>query len=106
MKKNADWMAWSLQFIVGLVVGAILGLRALREPELIPRQGAAFFILGTALIGGALASIYGDQLWIGESYRVIPPDAPEQSGTSRTVSMIIALTGGLCLLGAVVLPRL
>jgi hypothetical protein len=43
---------------------------------------------GAALIGGGLASLLGDQLWIGSSYKFIPPDAPRHSFLSKALSFL------------------
>ena len=85
MNKRADWFAWALQFLVGLVVGALFSVLFIhgggRRLPLIPLETAPTFVLGAALIGAALASYYGDQLWIGDSYRVGP--SPLKNGHLR-----------------------
>ncbi len=88
-----------MQFLAGLAVGATFGCVFLRGGRrsipLIARDSAPIFLLGTALIGAALASHYGDQLWRGSSYRVIPPEAPRQSDVSRRTSYIVGFIGGV-----------
>ncbi len=107
MNQRADWLAWSLQFVVGLVFGALISLCFIRGgggrrslPLIIPSI-APSFTLGAALVGAALASYYGDQLWLDSSYRVIPPDAPQHSDISRRVSLITGIVGGGLILFAV-----
>ncbi len=102
--KGADWLAWSLQFILGLIVGVVVGA------VLISRRHQGFwmasefipvYLLGTALIGAALASYYGDRLWLGSSYRIIPADGIRHSSNSRVVSITTGVMGGLLSLVAV-----
>ena len=99
MKRSADWLAWSLQLIVGLAVGGVIGLRVISRGRYNPGFSLAtehvpLFLWGAAMVGGGLASYFGDKLWIGDSYRVIPPDAPQNSPASRALSVFIGLLGG------------
>jgi hypothetical protein len=78
MYKPADWLAWMLQFAFGLIVGVLAGCALLMTgryrhyhgyytwsaPGFIP-----LLLAGTGLIGAALASYYGDRLWLASSYR-------------------------------------
>jgi hypothetical protein len=64
-------------------------------------QHVPVFIAGTALVGAALASLYGDRLWLSESYRVIPPDGVHHNNTSRTVSIAVGILGGILILTAI-----
>jgi hypothetical protein len=102
MNERADWLAWSLQCLLGLVVGALFSVIFIgggrRSIPLIAREHSPTFILGTALIGAALASHYGDQLWLGDSYRVIPPDKPRHSLASLRASLTVGCIGGLLVL--------
>lgn len=43
---------------------------------------------GAALIGAGLASLLGDRLWIGSSYKFIPPDTPRHSSLSKALSFL------------------
>jgi hypothetical protein len=70
----------------------------------VPARDVIILLLGAALIGAGLASFFGDRLWIGNSYRVIPPDDFEQSETSRDVSIVIGTLGG-CLILRVILQH-
>ena len=90
--------------MAGFIVGAFLGLWLLPRG---PRHGPALnmtlediidFILGAALIGAGLASFFGDRLWIGLSYRIIPPDGVRHSELSRAASIATGTVGGLVLL--------
>jgi hypothetical protein len=97
MKKSADWLAWSLQFIAGLFVGAILALYITRRSWYAPTAASQHIlmpIIGAALIGAGLASYFGDRLWFGASYSIIPPDEIRHSATSRTVSVVTIAVGG------------
>lgn len=106
MNKRADWLAWFLQFFFGLVAGALCSgvfIRGgYRSIPLIARETSPTFILGAALIGASLASRYGDVLWVGDSYRVIPPVEPRHSTASRRASLIVGGVGGLLVLIALV----
>lgn len=103
MKRSADWLAWSLQFVVGLAVGAFIGVAIISRRRrfgsgwwLAPEQ-ASFFICGAALLGAGLASFYGDRLWLGSSFRVIPPKDIEHSKASRIVSIVTVFAGSITL---------
>ena len=99
MKQRADWLSWSLQFIVGFVAGAISALYVQHQSSGHDLLTCFSFTLGSALIVAGLASLYGDWLWIGSSYRVIPPDDLQHSNVSRSVSVATAIFGaGLLLL--------
>lgn len=98
MKQRADWLAWSLQFVVGLAVGAILGLyitwRGWRFGTSTPSQHFLMLVAGAAFVGAGLASYYGDRLWFGSSYRVISPDEIPHSTTSKVLSITTGVVGG------------
>jgi hypothetical protein len=93
MEKNrpADWLAWSLQYLLGLIVGAVIGVAStgrrhtlsLLAPDLLfPAMG------GAALLVAGLASLLGDQLWMGSLNKVIPQDAPSHSPLSKALSFL------------------
>lgn len=99
--RQADWLAWSLQYLVGLAVGAVIGIAStgrrhnltLLAPDLLcPAMG------GAALLFAGLASLIGDRLWIGSSYKFIPPDAPKHSLLSRVLSFL-SMGAGAALIG-------
>lgn len=109
MNERADWVAWSLQFVAGLAVGAGFSLMFISDGRstirlrnntipLIARETSPTFILGVALIGAALASHDGDQLWLGGSYRVFPPAEPRHSVASRRASLVAGCIGGILVL--------
>jgi hypothetical protein len=104
MKTGANWLAWALQFIAGFIAGGIVGL-VLTRGGWQSYRGMPFdqFLLsvgGAALVGAGLATYYGDRLWNGLLYDVIPPDEFPQSWPSRLLSCAIgAVGGGLILLG-------
>ena len=106
-KQEADWVAWVLHFIVGALVGGFIGLTLARKDH---KAGGGFwmdeamvpyFVLGVALIFGAVASSEGDRLWVGLSYRMIPPEGIQQSKLSRRISLALGCIGVLL---ATVLP--
>jgi len=109
MKRGADWFAWILQFIVGLVVGALFGFALLHfkfgrpssRPlfQLAPEQ-VSTFILGAALIVAGLASLRGDRLWMGSSYNEMLSDDYKHSRASRFISIVTMVLGGILVLTA------
>lgn len=97
MKQGADWLAWSLQFIGGFFVGALIAVAILSKAARhagMTQDTVVPFILGPAFIGAGLASYFGDRLWIGDSYRIIPPDEIRQSDISRVLSISAGILGG------------
>ena len=92
---KADWLAWVLQFIAGSVVGVLIGyvtvcsrrsgISLLAPPDILP------FTIGAAFLGGALASYYGDRLWMED--RVIPNDPVPQSYNSFACSVTLGAVG-------------
>jgi hypothetical protein len=93
---HADWTAWILQFILGTAVGAVGGfflLARLRRNFQLETEPQLFFVTGSALITGALATLYGDRFWMGDSHRVIPPDEMARSRKSKLVSGLVMLVG-------------
>jgi len=96
MKAKADWLAWTLHGIfgcfVGLAVGVYVALRC--------RGGLLFndhlflpFLIGSSLIGAGLGSRFGDRLWIGDNYRILAPEEPEQSPLSDWLSWGLVAAG-------------
>lgn len=106
MKRGADWFAWSLQFVVGLPVGALIGFAIISRGRRfgggwrLASDQVSIFLWGAALIGAGLASFYGDRLWLSSSYRVIPPDDIKHSNTSRIVSTATGALGCILVLTA------
>jgi len=103
---KADWLAWILQFIFGGVVGLMIGFIIIHRRRRYYSGGTSWwingedvplFMTGAALMGGALASHFGDRLWMQES---LFGDVPfPQSLSSKTISVILGLLGvGLMLL--------
>jgi len=113
MSKQADWVAWTLHFILGLVVGGLFGLffiyggssRRRPRPLWLSADLHLPWLVGTALIGAALASLHGDKLWIGNRYKVIPPDGLKHSPTSK-LSSYITLALGTILLSLALITQL
>ena len=96
VKNSADWLAWTLQFLLGLVAGAIVGaVIILRTRVGFSMQAGVLvtYFCGAAFIGGALASYYGDRLWLGPSSRIISPHSLQRSSTSRVASMASGAAG-------------
>lgn len=94
--NKADWLAWILQFIGGSVVGVVLGYVFVTPgrysgASLLATQDRVPFAIGAALLGGALASYYGDRLWLED--RVIPNDPVPQSHNSFALSVTTGAIG-------------
>jgi hypothetical protein len=96
MKRHANWLAWFMHGTFGLFVGAVAGLILISRRQrglwldldlVIP------FLVGAALIGAGLGSRYGDRLWMGDNYRMLPPDEPEQSNLSDILSWCLVAAG-------------
>lgn len=102
--KGADWLGWSLQFILGLIVGCVLGavlITRRRHGFWMASEAIPAFLLGAAFIGAALASYHGDRLWLGSSYRVIPADGIRHDAKSRAASITTGVVGGTLVLAAI-----
>ncbi|MEK7949023.1 hypothetical protein [Luteolibacter soli] len=106
MKDSADWLAWTLQFILGLVVGAVVGV------ALILRLGIGYsmqfgvfatYLCGAGFVGGALASYHGDRLWLGHSSRIIAPNSVRNSSVSRAASVATGVTGVVLMAAALLI---
>lgn len=98
VKYRANWLAWTLQFAFGAIVGLVLGLGALHPRytgEWLDREYVPGFLFGSSLLLAGLASLYGDQLWLGDSYRIIPPDGMRHSRTSKWISQIALFAGAV-----------
>jgi hypothetical protein len=104
MKQGIDWLAWILQGVVGASVGAMIGF------ALISRRGRGFwfdqdlilqFLVGSALIGISMASLFGDKLWLGNNYRIFPIDAPRTTVFSKALSFLLGGAGLLMAAAAI-----
>lgn len=104
-------MSWVLHFVFGAVVGGLIGLgvgapgRRRRDFRWLESGLLPEFVVGFALLGASLSSLYGERLWTGLSYRVIPPDGIEHSLTSRVLSILSGI-GGAALIAKVLLNEL
>ena len=102
-QRPADWMAWSLQFIFGAFIfyaGGKHGIfRWTSSQSFIDMDHpmAVCFLTGCALVGGGIASRWGDRFWVGDEYRVIPPDGIDHNRLSRFLSHL-SMASGLVLL--------
>ena len=98
---KADWMAWIFQFIAGSAVGLLLGFVVIHRGRHRFGYGVSGywlgsndvmpFLVGAAFLGGALASYYGDRLWMED--RVIPNDSVPQSYNSFACSVTLGCVG-------------
>lgn len=109
MEKNrqADWLAWSLHYLLGLVVGAILcaaGAARRQSNTWLPAHIFLPFVIGGSLIGAGLASLLGDRLWMGSHYKGFPPEGPRHSLFSKSLSFL-SLGIGAILAASVLVAR-
>lgn len=99
-----DWLAWSLQLILGLLVGSGVGFSVAR---LLFRSGFTSFdqmfvvAAGVALCCGAFASFYGDRAWM--SHSIFDSPEPRQPKRAPVCSVVIGSVGAALVLGAVAL---
>ena len=95
-ERKADWLGWWIQFIVGFLVGILIGFMLVCR-----RHGwrwwhdanaAVFFSLGLGLLIGAIATQYGDRLWMGGRYsRFLPPDEIQHSTFRKILAVLIGV---------------
>jgi len=95
-------MSWVLHFVFGAGVGALTGLasassgrRSGWRPTWLESGLLPELVIGCALLGASLGSLYGERLWTGLSYHIIPPEGIEHSITSRVLSILGGLTGAV-----------
>jgi hypothetical protein len=97
MNVKANWTAWGLHGGFGAIAGGLIGFCTLIEegPDTfwIRTDLVIFLLIGGALIGAGLGSRYGDRLWLGENYHILPPDEPEQSNLSDWLSWCLVAAG-------------
>lgn len=113
MQNRADWVAWSMQFIAGIVVGSVLGISMISGRRGLLGRGwwdspviGTMFVVGASLTTAGLASFYGDSLWLGSSHQsYITGESPRHSPWSRRVS-IISGTLGVLLIAIAIVVRL
>lgn len=99
MKKGADWISWTMQFVAGFVVGCMFGLVAIsrrRGRPLLDLDHSELIVIGAGLILAAYASHIGDRIWNrgSNTYHTIPtiPDMTH-SPTSKTLSVLSGILG-------------
>ena len=96
MKAQANWLAWTLHGILGCFIGLAVGFYLIirrRGGELLDDHLILPFLIGSSLIGSGLGSRFGDRLWIGGNYRILAPEAPEQSPLSDWLSWSLVAIG-------------
>jgi hypothetical protein len=98
MKQKADWFAWVFQYIFGFIGGGCFAFAMTHKRFRVRSNGLITehvdtFIVGMALIWAAMASFYGDRLWLGSNYKIIPPDDISHNKISRLLSIITGTLG-------------
>jgi hypothetical protein len=105
MKVKADWLAWSLHYGFGILLGSVGGVASLARGRYyggglwMDGDLVAFYVTGAALAVAGLTSYYGDRLWFGGIFRVIPPDGIRQDGWTLMVSLMSGTLGILAVAG-------
>lgn len=101
-RPPADWLAWALHFVFGLIVGAAGGLyvvaRLLRG-SVLDHEGCVWAVVGASLLTAAAGSHWGDRLWHRPS--VWSGDEPPRSLVSAVVSGFFALSGSVAIAWAI-----
>lgn len=112
MRKQGDLTAWTLHLLFGMFVGAILACLILFRRchgSWLTEDYIVYFICGLSLVIGGIGSYFGDRLWIGDRYRVIPPDEPSRSSLTMIASCTFTVVGmvlcGLALYGHFKFPE-
>jgi len=93
-KRCVDWLAWSLQLLLGFLVGCGVGYvvaRLLFRSSFIGFDQMLLIIAGVALCCGAFTSFYGNRAWMAPSIFVGPESPPPRK--ARTCSIIIGSIG-------------
>jgi len=96
MKRGANWLAWMMRGVLGQFAGAVAGLILIsrgRSGLWLDASLILPFVFGAALIDAGLGSRFGDRLWVGDNYRMIAPDEPEQSNLSDWLSWCLVAAG-------------
>jgi len=101
--QRADWLAWSLQLLLGLFVGgiagALMGNRMMRL-YFIGVEELHLVVAGAALFGGAIASYRGEDTWTTRS--ALDPERPIPASQCRSWSIAIGSVGILTFSCAVI----
>jgi hypothetical protein len=97
---KADWLAWGLQLVFGFIIGAAVGFMLISKRRRWSYGGSGwwvngdvvpYFIIGTGLLVGAVATVMGDNLWLG--YSIFPDVGFHQTNFSRLCSILIGIAG-------------
>jgi hypothetical protein len=95
MKQGANWFAWTLQFIAGLIVGGIVAIyfmmRNWRYSNDISSLQFWLIAGGGGLLAAGLSSHFGDRFWTESYNRVIP----DWEFTQSRASILLSLGSGL-----------
>jgi hypothetical protein len=98
-KPNTDWLAWSLQLALGLLVGSCVGFSVAR---LLFRSGFTSFdqmlpvTTGVAFCCGAFSSFHGDRAWMPRS--IFAGAEPRRTDKARSCSIAIGSLGAALVL--------
>lgn len=103
---KADWIAWGLHLIFGVIVGFAVGwwlASRLSRAGLFADGGLVSAVVGISFIVAAFASHHGDRLWMKASvYSVVEPP---RSKASLCVSWIIGIIGAIMVAASLQAPE-
>jgi hypothetical protein len=94
-EESPDWMAITLQYLLGALVGGGFVFYEFLRYGLGRGAGNIFLMICTmsgAIVLGSIAALFGDEIW-GVSFRVIPNMPIRHSRSSRllfTITMVLS----------------
>ena len=91
-EESPDWMAITLQFLLGALVGGGFVFYEFLRYGLGRGAGSHFLMICTmsgAIVLGSIAALFGDETW-GISFRVIPIRHSRSSRLLFTITMVSA----------------
>ncbi len=96
---RANWLEIGAHFVVGFVVGALIGCATTgrRYSRWLSGDLLLAWIIGAGLIGGAVAAMEGNTLWYRWRSPLFGVAAPEHSRGSLFAMWIVGIAGAVVL---------
>lgn len=93
--SDADWLSVLMHYVFGAVLGCLLGFGILARMRELHTDGdfVLTFVSGTTLIVAGLGAQFGDRLWLGNNYSIIPPDGIKHNKLSLYVAIFSIVLG-------------
>jgi hypothetical protein len=91
MGSLVEWLAWCLQFVVGLLVGCGVGYQVWSLLFRASLNEMLLFAAGGGVLCGAFASFYGNRVWMAGSIFLAAEPAPPR--IARACSLILGGAG-------------